>query len=262
MSEGQCIYCGIDWSRSKLTDEHVVPFALNGQMVLKKASCLPCAAITGSIEQKILRGMLLEARTHLRMKTRRPKARPESFPVRILDGTSDTTQFLPISQNPLFIGLPVLDKAPILNGVTGSEYIGHVYPYMWNFFGVNNQNQSYVANNSDKYKKFSEYDTRNFGLFLAKVGHCATMYSNGFVGYQPLLNDLIIRKSDLVWDYVGGCPNPMVEHRDASFFVNVRQTSEWTIAEMSIFPHLGAPFYQVVTGRKFLIDNEIDGTLG
>lgn len=40
---GRCIYCGT--KEGDLTDEHIVPFALGGNMILPKASCIPCQRI-------------------------------------------------------------------------------------------------------------------------------------------------------------------------------------------------------------------------
>ena len=112
---GYCIYCGAAGRRVKLTDEHVIPYALDGDAVLTKASCLACAKITGRIEQRILRGIIYEARTHLNMRTRRPKERPRAFPVKDLK-TGEVVQ-LPLSRNPFVLRLPLLAPAQILEWI-------------------------------------------------------------------------------------------------------------------------------------------------
>lgn len=52
---GKCIYCGCT---EQLTDEHIVPFALGGNLVLPTASCVACADRTKKYEQRTLRATL------------------------------------------------------------------------------------------------------------------------------------------------------------------------------------------------------------
>ena len=60
---GQCIYCGK--SGIELSNEHIVAYALGGDFVLPKASCLDCARVTGAIEQAVLRKLLGTMRSSL-----------------------------------------------------------------------------------------------------------------------------------------------------------------------------------------------------
>jgi hypothetical protein len=76
---GQCIYCGT--SEGKLSDEHIIPYGLNGDFVLRKASCAACATITSRFERDVLRNLFPAARAALGYKTRRKH--PETFPAKI-----------------------------------------------------------------------------------------------------------------------------------------------------------------------------------
>lgn len=52
----ECIYCGeLGSEDNPLTDEHIIPFGLNGNHILPKATCQRCAAITSHFELKCLR---------------------------------------------------------------------------------------------------------------------------------------------------------------------------------------------------------------
>jgi hypothetical protein len=53
---GRCIYC--DASGVALSDEHVIPFALNGNLVIEDASCEDCRKLTSANEGIIARRML------------------------------------------------------------------------------------------------------------------------------------------------------------------------------------------------------------
>jgi HNH endonuclease len=88
---GRCIYCGT--STGELTDEHIIPLALGGNMVLPQASCRDCAKITGQIEGFNLearRGIFGPLRLRLKLPTRHPKKRPENVEYDITDSGGKT----------------------------------------------------------------------------------------------------------------------------------------------------------------------------
>jgi len=74
---GQCIYCGK--KDVKLTDEHIIPLGLNGFLLLKKANCNACAAITSNFEREVLRKSLMKPRIGLDLPTRNRATRPKSI---------------------------------------------------------------------------------------------------------------------------------------------------------------------------------------
>jgi hypothetical protein len=79
----KCIYCGS--SDLPLTDEHVVPLGLAGRAVLPNSSCKDCAAVTGGIEQKLLRGAFWPLRRKFGLvSNRRPKEQPDWFPATLI----------------------------------------------------------------------------------------------------------------------------------------------------------------------------------
>jgi hypothetical protein len=70
-SKGVCIYC--NRCEVQLTDEHVVPFSIGGQHILREASCLQCADITKKFEQDVARSLWGDARASYNAPTRRKK---------------------------------------------------------------------------------------------------------------------------------------------------------------------------------------------
>ncbi len=85
---GRCIYCGT--TEGTLSKEHIVPYALNGNWVLPKASCKKCSAITQKYEDACLRIMFKPLRTRLGMQSRR--RRQEDIEVEVVhhDGRRET----------------------------------------------------------------------------------------------------------------------------------------------------------------------------
>lgn len=120
---GQCIYCGN--TSGPLSDEHIIPYALRGNMILPEASCEPCAAITSLVERRVLRGFMLDARTVGNFPTRRKKERPQTIRVSLLDAAGATIEReVPVSEGfaflvlPTFVGAAVLSARPATRGIT------------------------------------------------------------------------------------------------------------------------------------------------
>jgi hypothetical protein len=97
---GACIYCG---SRElTLSNEHIIPFGLAGDLILPKASCRRCATITGEVERQCLREMLGDFRSTTRLPTRRPKKRPRTIKVRHRDAHGvDIDEHIPTEKYPV-----------------------------------------------------------------------------------------------------------------------------------------------------------------
>lgn len=101
---GFCIYCG---ASKDLTDEHVIPFALDGKLVLPKSSCIDCSAITSRFEHDVLRGFMLQARTVGRLPTRRPRQRPSEFGLQLDIAGKQETRLIESADFPALLQLPV-----------------------------------------------------------------------------------------------------------------------------------------------------------
>jgi hypothetical protein len=130
---GRCIYCG---SSDSLQREHVIPLALQGHFVLDHASCRRCAAITGRMEQEMLRGWFLAPRTTLQLKTRRPKERPAALPAIVRRAGVDQQAMIPIDAYPSALIFPlfappiaIVDRPVVALQVTGGMrlvFVGRV----------------------------------------------------------------------------------------------------------------------------------------
>lgn len=102
---GYCIYCG---STDDLTDEHIIPFALNGSWELPKSSCTDCAKITGRIEQAVLRGPMRVLRKHRAMKSRsKHKGAPDCYPLSVTKGDHPEVVEIPLNEYPILLHLPI-----------------------------------------------------------------------------------------------------------------------------------------------------------
>lgn len=110
----ECIYCG---STENLSDEHVIPFALSGRIVLPAASCLACAAMTSRIELKVLRGIMHPARLVGGYPSRNRKRQPTRVTERLIDQNGDAYEIEVHREDGLgLLVLPTLELPAFLRG--------------------------------------------------------------------------------------------------------------------------------------------------
>lgn len=64
---GYCIYCG----NHSIGDEHIIPRAIGGTLVLPNASCRPCERTIGLFENRCARYMFGVAKAHLGIRSRK-----------------------------------------------------------------------------------------------------------------------------------------------------------------------------------------------
>src|SRR5438105_2660009 len=91
-SFGKCIYCGSTGGEGGLTKEHIVPYALDGSIVLRGASCAKCQKETKEIEKLNFQGQhsnfgvfLVHDNYHYRRKKKKP--RPTHLPITVRAST-------------------------------------------------------------------------------------------------------------------------------------------------------------------------------
>ncbi|MFM9903042.1 MAG: hypothetical protein ACKVQJ_00555 [Pyrinomonadaceae bacterium] len=126
---GECIYCG---STENLTDEHAIPLALQGNRLLREASCLRCNKVTTRFERSILRNSMLATRTVLGMPTRKKKNRPETLPMIFVRDNIRTEEQVPVDDAIPSLILPELGPPEVY------PEIGHAYGLRAGVFEVKN----------------------------------------------------------------------------------------------------------------------------
>lgn len=202
---GICIYCG---ATENLSDEHVVPFGLGGDLVLPKASCSRCAAITGSLEQYLLRGHWWPYRRKLGLQTRRPKEQPPDHPVTLIRlGGIELPAVIPIDEYPLVIFFD-FDKPAILSGQkTEHEPSGRAFIKMISASPqrVIIEGKTALIRQTDKIQYNLKFDAGCLTRFLAKVAHSYIISKRGFTKIEDyFLPDFILGKTIGIGTYVGG----------------------------------------------------------
>lgn len=137
-SLGMCIYCG---SKDNLSDEHIIPFALGGNLIFQKASCPDCAKLTSDFELTCLRTMYGPLRLLYGLPTRRPNKRPPKLPLKVKYSPNETewqTTLVDQKKYPFLITFPyfeapgIVSRDPIIKAkgpVTNRLWIKGASPY-------------------------------------------------------------------------------------------------------------------------------------
>ena len=255
-SAGLCIYCG---RTEELTDEHVVPFGLGGNLVLPDASCSECNKITSAFERRVLRGFMEDARVAGGFPTRRPEERPTSIPIQIkTDGQFESVQ-LPTSEALGMLVLPTLERNAFLAGkpvthgvkVVGTQMIA---------FGKPPKDVA-TALNTRTLQSTAHVDATSFVRMLAKIGYSFAVAS---IGPYPLsevpLLPLIQGKADdgSTWigsaDYrIEGIEDKKPQHALGLVWVSGAcgdVAEKVLVARVKLFASSGATGYEVVVRRS------------
>jgi hypothetical protein len=242
---GRCIYCRA--SDGRLSDEHIIPYALNGEWILQKASCEACAKATSRLELELLRGDLLPLRTRLGLRTRRKHERPRALPFKYKRGDAMMLTELPVDEHPAPIALPIFrlpghfaperaDRDELL-----VRKIGTLKPPDEAFARV------VELGATDYTVRWPEPDT--FARFLAKVGYA---FAVGCIGLDaiptPYVVDAILSRDVPVGRWVGSPDTNEVNGADGFHSVVLHQRQDDLVAYVRLFAEFGVREYIVVVG--------------
>jgi len=252
---GRCIYCGSE--TKPLGKEHILPYGLAGHsLILPKASCDDCSAVTGKTEQTILKQSFGAIRNTLGLPTRNPKARTRELPVfksyfqpGAAEPHKSTETALPSDQYPLhFIGL-LMDQPGMISGHPNWQ------PLPWEFYSATNIDDFRRVNPDQGVAlRIGAVNPYVFAQFLAKIGHSYAVATYGLDAFEPLLLDLIFSKTDGRFrPWIGGEKIVPPQEKDGLHHISAsrvaRGGSEFLLVKMRFFRLFPSPIYYALAGR-------------
>jgi hypothetical protein len=169
---GRCIYCN---ASEGLTREHVLPFGLGGDLVLRDASCPSCSRETSKLELRLLRGHWWPYRQFLGLPSRRSGEIVPDLPVKIkrVDGT-EINATLPMVEQSVALVLE-FDPPSMLSGNTREEEPSAPRVYMKTLAPlpsiVRVGESAYRLAVDEKLEVPVNFDAADLCRFLAKVAH-------------------------------------------------------------------------------------------
>lgn len=173
-----CMYCG-SLKDKDLTDEHIIPFGMGGDLVFRKSSCKDCARKTSQDEMKILRGFMYDGRLIGNLPSRRKKNQPTTITNILLrkDGTEFTKEFL-LRSGAAVIHLPIFTMPGAIFGKAPEEgaeikELGTLH------LGLDNIASFSKKNNANGVKFNTKVDVISFCKVLCKIAYGYHVYKKG-----------------------------------------------------------------------------------
>ncbi|MDQ0423377.1 hypothetical protein J2045_004429 [Peteryoungia aggregata LMG 23059] len=246
-----CIYCG--GMPERLTDEHVFPYALGGELVVPKSSCPKCAEKTSRLELFVLRRMFGKARAKLQMRSRRPDKRPKEHSITLImaDG-SEIDRLVSIDDYPFHFTCPIYSPARALRGLLPNE--GQVRKIgIWSTCDedqVHRLRLRYGA--ADVSLHMTDLNSTVLCRFLAKIAH-SYAFATEVQDYIPLTREFILGL-DIDPNFLVGCEDAfkIVPTSDDGLFLRTWISRShypgFVVAFIQFFPSRDAPVYHVLVG--------------
>jgi hypothetical protein len=247
---GKCIYCG---AVDDLTDEHIIPLALNGSAILPKSSCLKCAKITGQFEQQVLRGILWPLRVAKGLKSRtKHRDAPKARTVKVTDQAGVTKDVeVAFGQPPFAMIVPLFSPPACYEPeayTTGIRVKGLAT------YGIGASQEEIL--NQYRARRITWTDTSHpipFARMIAKIAYAAAYADNALdhlVGPSVVLSSILDDPDD-IGRWVGGANKPFEVHKGHLHRIIYGETqSRFLVAEVQLFADSGLPTYSVVLGKQ------------
>ena len=241
-----CIYCG---SAEDLTDEHIVPYALGGNLLLPQASCKACTTVTAKLEN-ICSTMFGLARTKLQLPTRNKKKRLKVHPMKVVRFTDKEANIeMPTDELPPLLMFLRYQPPRALSGLP--EFTTDLAWKPWYYPPPDVLAPLLIKHQIKRVRDAFQFKPWHFNRVLAKISHGLAVAELGLGGFQQLLPDLILAKKRDTGHLIG-CPyedDPPGIHTN-EFQLNEVQVDEvrYLVTRLRLFSRLGAPVYHVVTG--------------
>lgn len=265
---GKCIYCGRTADEIKLTEEHIIPYSLGADSVLKDASCTECAKITKSFELHVARNVYGQHRIHADIQTRHPEQRPCVLPLRIIQGGVEIRRDLPIQDHAYFLALPVWESPGVFRGIEPKFEFDGLTSHLYYWVPPNIKSTLELEDGEAVEIRPNEVriDANQFARLMAKIAYCNAIGTLGLDGFDAgVLPDLILGKYANIGHYVGSklCLPPPPDrngpmHSIEMFDVTLNN-SRWLWSKIRLFAkdgtdERGMPYYYVVVGKPITHD--------
>jgi hypothetical protein len=250
----QCIYCG---SKDSLTDEHVIPYGMSGDLVLRDASCPSCAKTTSALELRLLRGHWWPYRLVLGLKSRRPRdvVPPLKVAIEKADGTT-VDALLPMEKQTVAMVFH-LDPPSILKDdvCTEEPFAPRVsMKFLAPVDRVEVDGRLQLLGPKDKLTIPINYKAEDLCQFLAKVAHGYAISRRGPNACKKyFLPPIILGNLMGARTYIGEASSPFLEARLPGGGVNGlldRINGKYLTVYIQLFRDKASPppIYEVVVG--------------
>lgn len=244
-----CIYCGT--TNVRLTDEHIVPYALGGSHVLREASCDRCAKITTKFEQRVARDLWGDARISFSAPTRHRRERKTHIEMPDADNT-DRRLTIPTQQYPAGFVFSKMGKAGLLCGLPESVDLSA----LWQMVVVDDDKRraKFLAAHPDKKLVIRfRHVPEDFGKLLAKIGYCQTLTALDLGDFRPICLPYVLGTRPNLSYIVGGTMDDQQPEPENGYSLSTAGFGTlhrlMLVALIRLYANTHAPAYHVVVGN-------------
>lgn len=256
---GCCIYCGtLAYSSGepskRLGDEHIIPLAFGGSLLLPEASCQRCEAVTSAIETHCIEQMIRDNREHLGLKARRHRKDRKHLPVTVDRGWGNETLRVSSDQHPGLLRAFAFEPPRLIFGERDADgdFAGKLAlkPLVPDIRARIDQIGGTV-----QFVRRGEFSALTYGRMLAKIAHSYAVAELGPRKFKPMLLDLILGRYGLhPSQLVGGewgshepdTPGSELHEITVKLFSGLR---DYYVVQIRLFSKLDMPRYLVVVGE-------------
>jgi hypothetical protein len=243
-----CIYCGsIERERTR---EHVIAYALGGNVTIPKGSCHSCQKITHKFETAVLRGPMQMVRfiNGLPSRTKHHDV-PET--VQLLVTIDEEEQIIEVPRNeaPILLAFPTFEEPTYL---AGTELPIKMNGITTGNFGVPIEDFA-MRLKATKIQIISPGNApAAFAQMVAKTAY-ANAYVNGQIDRIKNPNALvsaILHKPNTIGKFVGTLSEPYLKREGVIHYLGIHELKEPRVlySTVQFFASIGAPTYIVVLG--------------
>ena len=247
---GEYIYCG--QREGVLSDEHSIPFGLNGPWVLRHASCDSCAKITSRFERDVMRSLWPDVRNVLAMKSRRKEKRSPSIPLEIHENGQQRIVLIPRTEFPTYLTAPIFpppacywSNRPV-NGVFANMESIHLSRPTF-------REASKEFPGADFIGAHANFSPEAFARMLAKIGYYTAVAVIGIKAFTTTrIRNIILATDPCIGHWVGSWWKETINDDPNGGLHQIKivhsQPGNEIHAMIRLFAQFGAPEYHVMLG--------------
>lgn len=203
---GKCIYCRK--ADVPLSEEHIIPFGLNGNQVLLEASCSDCSKITSAFEGDVLGRAFILPRLGFNMRSRHGKNKDRKIKASIEHKDNISFIELPAEDCPILFMLPIFMPPEILDNRSHQPGIRDTGNFYLNEIRKVPKEKLREKYGPGKIAVKISYNPNSFARMLAKIAYGFAVAHFGLDDVEDLgIVSAILGKTDDIGKWVGCVPN-------------------------------------------------------
>lgn len=242
----ECMYCGATGYR---TDEHVIPYALGGRLLVYRGSCVVCQEKAKPFESQLMRSEMANVRFVRGLPSRSKHLRAANVPVTVVDKDGGTrVMHVPVEEAPILLSFPVFPLPKMCSGDagTGLDLLGSTTA----IYGADAE--EFLRQHGGKTLKLggNVYPV-SFARSIAKMAYGLAWMArlDRAIPDLSLLARAFLDEPESLGRFVGTETEPYQSHPGLHRVGTVRAIGDVLVMEIQLFAECGAPTYLVALGH-------------